>query len=113
MMLLIILECLCIIPLTTLWYKTGKRKINPDTMRSINVAFIIGSSIINWMCFAAYQIGIIVSPTTGFFGGDLNILGLSLAILPPILIASISYFLFLIIDYINFKRFIKKEKEKK
>lgn len=110
---LVAAEALFIIPLVMLWLKVGKRKIDEDDVHSVNAAFVIIASIINWFAYAAYTSGIIVSPTTGFFGGDLNIVGLLAAILPPLLIAVIAYFVFLLIDHIRLEWFIAKEKNKR
>lgn len=108
-----ILEAVCVIPLTVLWIKTGKGKIDEDDMHTLSAGFLIGASIINWFSYAAYPPGFIVSPTSGFFEGNLNITGLLAAVLPPLIVSAISYFLFLLIDKIRFEVFLAKERDKK
>ena len=110
---LMILEAVCVIPLTTLWIKAGKGKIDEDYMYTLSAGFLIGASIINWFAYAAYFPGFIVSPTSGFFEGDLNITGLLAAVLPPLIVSVISYFLFLLIDKIRFEVFLAKRRSKK
>ena len=110
---LMILESACVVPLTILWIKAGKGKIDEDDMLSLSVGFLIVASIINWFAYAAYPPGLVFSPTSGFLEGDLNVTGLLAAILPPLFITVISYFLFLLIDKIRFEIFLAKERNKR
>ena len=112
-MILITAEILCIIPFVIIWFKADRSKIDEDTAITVNVGFVIGASIINWFVYAAYCTGFIISPTAGFFGGDLNVVGLLFAITPPVLTVVISYLLFLLIDRIQFARFVAREKREK
>jgi uncharacterized membrane protein len=110
---LIILETICIIPLTVKWYKAQHNKFPEEAAISINTGFVIAASIINWFCFAAYVSGPSISPTSGFFGGDLHIPGLVWAIAPPILVVIIAYILFQIAYHISFEIFMAKQRDKK
>jgi len=112
-MILITAEILCIIPFVIILFKADRSKIDEDTAITVNVGFVIGASIINWFVYAAYCTGFIISPTAGFFGGDLNVVGLLFAITPPVLTVVISYLLFLLIDRIQFARFVAREKREK
>lgn len=112
-MILITAEILCIIPFVIICFKADRSKIDEDTAITVNVGFVIGASVINWFVYAASCTGIIISPTAGFFGGDLNVVGLLFAITPPVLTVVISYLLFLLIARIQFARFVAKEKREK
>ena len=112
-MILITAETLCIIPFVIICFKADRSKIDEDTAITVNVGFVIGASVINWFVYAANCTGIIISPTAGFFGGDLNVVGLLFAITPPVLTVVISYLLFLLIARIQFARFVAKEKREK
>ena len=112
-MILITAEILCIIPFVIILFKADRSKIDEDTAITVNVGFVIGASVINWFVYAANCTGIIISPTAGFFGGDLNVVGLLFAITPPVLTVVISYLLFLLIARIQFARFVAREKREK
>lgn len=110
---LIILETICIIPLTIIWYKAQHNKFPEEIAININVGFIIIASMINWFCYAAYTNGTIIAPSSGFFEGDLHIPGLIWAILPPILTTIIAYTLFQIVYHISFEIFMAKQRDRK
>lgn len=85
---LISLGILCIPLDAWIWFKGRTGKLNEIAIHSTLIIII---PIINWFAFAAYRTGLIVSPTSGFYEGDLNIIGLAIAILPPLIIFICGY----------------------
>ena len=104
----IIIEILCIIPLTILWVKSK----NGENMININATFLIIASIINWITYGSGIIGLTITPTSGFFGENINLLGLILSVILPITIITLSwvgYKLFINIRYEILNKKIEKK----
>lgn len=92
------LGILCIPAFSVFFFWMWKNTTAEDSGAfNIAVGFIVLFSILNWFAFAAYNTGLIVTPISGYYGGEeINILGLAIAILPPVVIVALGYVGFLI-----------------
>lgn len=97
------LGILCI-PAFSVFFFWMWRHTDAEDSSAFNIAagFIILFSVLNWFASAAFNVGLVVLSVSGYYGGEeLNLLGLAIAILPPVTIVVLGYIGFLLVKAIR------------